>query len=77
MGGLLHRRLVRAYGDYLTVAWPVRGLRPRYRAVRTNRQSECPLEWRAGFVEGFFTPLAAPPCLCTVTPLSPGESESL
>ncbi|HRD87927.1 MAG: hypothetical protein ABTS16_15670 [Candidatus Accumulibacter phosphatis] len=59
ISGVLHRRVISGYGEYLTAAGPVRVLRHRYRAVGTNGQSECPLEWRAGIVEGFFTPLAA------------------
>ncbi len=52
-------------------------LRHRYRAVGTNGDHECPLEWRAGMIEGFFTPLAARRALCAVTHLTPAESGSL
>lgn len=75
--GIRHRRVVRGYGEYMTAAGPVKVLRHRYRAVGTNGESECPMEWRAGIVEGFFTPLAARLGLWAVTHLTPEESESL
>ena len=42
-----------------------------------RRHSECPLEWRAGMVEGFFTPLAVRMGLWAMTHLSPSESEGV
>ncbi len=75
--GVLHRRVVSGYGEYMTVAGPVKVLRHRYRAAGTNGQSECPLELRAGIVEGFFTPLAARMGLWVVTHLTPAEGEQL
>lgn len=75
--GVRHRRVVSGTAEYMTAAGPVSVLRHRYRAVGTNGQSECPLELRAGIVEGFFTPLAARLGLWAVTHLTPAESESL
>ena len=75
--GIRHRQVVSGYGEYMTAAGPVKVLRHRYRAVGTNGASECPMEWRAGIVEGFFTPLAARLGLWAVTHLTPAESESL
>jgi hypothetical protein len=75
--GIRHRRVVIGTGDYMTAAGPVSVRRHRYRAVGTNGESECPLELRAGIVEGFFTPLAARLGLWAVTHLTPAESESL
>ena len=75
--GLLYRRVVSGYGEYMTAAGPVKVLRHRYRAAGTNGVSECPLELRAGIVEGFFTPLAARLGLWVVTHLTPGEGERL
>jgi hypothetical protein len=77
IGGVLHRRVVCSYGEYMTAAGPVKVLRHRYRAVGTRGHSECPLEWRAGIVEGFFTPLAARMGLWVVTHLTPQEGEQL
>ena len=77
INGVVHRRVVSGYGDYMTAAGPVRVLRHRYRAVGSNGESECPLELQAGIVEGFFTPLAARTGLWAVTHLTPGESEML
>jgi hypothetical protein len=75
--GVRHRRVVSGNGEYMTAAGPVSVLRHRYRAVGTNGESECPMELRAGVVEGFFTPLAARMGLWAVTHLTPAESESL
>lgn len=77
INGVPHRRVVSGYGDYMTAAGPVSVLRHRYRAVGTNGESECPLELRAGVIEGFFTPLAARMGLWAVTHLTPAESEKL
>lgn len=75
--GIAHRPVVSGYGEYMTAAGPVRVQRHRYRAVGTNGASECPLELRAGIIEGFFTPLAARMGLWAVTHLTPAESERL
>jgi hypothetical protein len=75
--GVRHRRVVSGSAEYMTAAGPVSVLRHRYRAVGTNGQSECPLELRAGIVEGFFTPLAARLGLWAVTHLTPAEGENL
>lgn len=75
--GVGHRRVISGSGEYMTAAGPVTVLRHRYRAVGTNGESECPLELRAGIVEGFFTPLAARMGLWAVTHLTPTESASL
>jgi hypothetical protein len=75
--GVRHRRVISGSGEYMTAAGPVSVLRHRYRAVGTNGQSECPLELRAGLVEGFFTPLAARMGLWAVTHLRPAESATM
>jgi len=77
IGGVRHRRVVSGVGDYMTAAGPVSVPRHRYRAAGTNGESECPLELRAGIVEGFFTPLAARMGLWAVTHLTTAESETL
>jgi hypothetical protein len=75
--GVRHRLVIRGTGQYITAAGPVSVLRHRYRAVGSHGESECPLELRAGIVEGFFTPLAARMGLWAVTHLTQRESESL
>ena len=75
--GVLYRRVVSGVGEYMTAAGPVKVLRHRYRAAGSNGASECPLELRAGIVEGFFTPLAARMGLWVVTHLTPAEGEQL
>jgi hypothetical protein len=77
IGGVRHRLVSSGSVEYMTAAGPVTVLRHRYRAVGTNGESECPLELRAGIVEGFFTPLAARMSLWAVTHLTPSESEML
>ena len=61
----------------MTAAGPVKVLRQRYRAAGANGASECPLELRAGIVEGFFTPLAARMGLWVLPHLTPAEGEQL
>jgi hypothetical protein len=75
--GIVHRPVVTAVGEYMTAAGPVKVLRHRYRAVGTNGASECPLELRAGIVEGLFTPLAARMGVWAMTHLTSLESENL
>jgi hypothetical protein len=75
--GVLYRQVVSGCGEYMTAAGPVKVLRQRYRAAGANGASECPLELRAGIVEGFFTPLAARMGLWVVTHLTPAEGEQL
>ena len=75
--GIPHRPVVSGAGETMTAAGPVRVQRRRYRAVGTKGPRECPLELRAGMVEGFFTPLAARMGVWGVTPLTPAESEWL
>ncbi|NTV88086.1 MAG: hypothetical protein HGA21_15265, partial [Burkholderiaceae bacterium] len=75
--GVLYRRVVSGVGEYMTAAGPVKVLRHRYRAAGSNGASECPLELRAGIVEGFFTPLAARMGRWVVTHLTPAEGERL
>ena len=75
--GLVHRPVVTGVGEYMTAAGPVKVLRHRYRAVGTNGASECPLELRAGIVEGLFTPLAARMGVWAMTHLTSLESENL
>jgi hypothetical protein len=77
IGGVRHRLVTSGSVEYMTAAGPVTVLRHRYRAVGTNGESECPVELRAGIVQGFFTPLAARMGLWAVTHLTPGESELL
>ena len=75
--GVLYRRAVSGVGEYMTAAGPVKVLRQRYRAAGANGASECPLELRAGIVEGFFTPLAARMGLWVLPHLTPAEAEQL
>jgi hypothetical protein len=76
--GIAHRRVVRCEGEYFTPAGPVRVERSLY-ATRTGpgERAACPLELRAGIVEGKWTPRAAKQALWFVANLTPGAVEEL
>jgi uncharacterized protein YgbK (DUF1537 family) len=59
IAGKLCRRAVRCEETYVSAAGPVRVLRTLYRRGHAEERTLCPLELRAGIVEGRWTPLAA------------------
>jgi hypothetical protein len=73
-----HRRVVRCEETYFSPAGPVRVERSLY-ATRTGpgEKASCPLELRAGIVEGKWTPRAAKQALWFVANLTPGSVEEL
>jgi len=74
--GAEYRRVVRCEQTYTGAAGPVRVERTLYRR-HTGEQALCPLELRAGIVEGQWTPLAARQACWVVTHLTPQEGEDL
>src|SRR5262249_13130857 len=56
--GVVHRQVLRCEQTYMTAAGPATVARSLYRAAG-EPQTVCPLELRAGIVEGFWTPRAA------------------
>ena len=76
--GVPHRRVVRCEETYFSPAGPVRVERSLY-ATRTGagEHAACPLELRAGIVEGKWTPRAAKQALWFVANLTPGAVEEL
>ncbi|MGH7383436.1 MAG: hypothetical protein ACREKR_14625, partial [Candidatus Methylomirabilales bacterium] len=61
----------------LSAAGPVRVLRTLYRRGQAEERTLCPLELRAGIVEGRWTPLAARQVAFVVAHLTPQEGEDL
>jgi hypothetical protein len=74
--GAEYQRVVRCEQTYTSAAGPVRVERTLYR-TRTGEQALCPLELRAGIIEGQWTPLAARQSCWVVTHLTPQEGEDL
>ena len=76
--GVRHRRVVRCEETYFSPAGPVRVERSLY-ATRTGagEHAACPLELRAGIVEGKWTPRAAKQALWFVANLTPSAVEEL
>jgi hypothetical protein len=73
--GELYRRVVRCEETYTSAAGPVRVMRSLYRRLGEGERTLCPLELRAGIVEGRWTPLAARQATFVVAHLTPQEGE--
>jgi len=56
IAGRLCRRVVRCEETYVSAAGPVRVMRALYRGGQAEERTLCPLELRAGIVEGRWTP---------------------
>ena len=75
--GELYRRVVRCEETYTSAAGSVRVMRSLYRRLGEGERTVCPLELRAGMVEGRWTPLAARQAAFVVAHLTPQEGEDL
>jgi hypothetical protein len=75
--GIAHRRVLRCESVYLTSSGPVRVLRSLYSTRQADERAMCPMELRAGIVEGYWTPLAAKQGAWAVAHLTPHEAEEL
>ena len=73
---IVHTRVLRSTATYLTRAGEVKVERSLYRAAGEDF-SICPMELRAGVVEGFWTPWAAMLAVWAVAHLTPAEAEEL
>ena len=71
-----YRRTLRCEQTYFSAAGPVRVMRSLYR-TRRNGPTCCALDWRAGIVEGRWTPRAAKVATEMVANMTPGEAERL
>ena len=74
--GERYDRVLRCETTYNSAAGPVRVERSLYRSPSGGR-AICPLELRAGMIEGYWTPLAAKQATWAVSHLTPKESEEL
>jgi hypothetical protein len=74
--GERYDRVLRCETTYNSAAGPVRVARSLYRSPRGGR-ALCPLELRAGIIEGYWTALAAKQATWAVAHLTPQESEEL
>jgi len=68
-------RVLRCTTTYTSAAGPVRVTRSLYRHPHRSH-AVCPLELRAGMIEGAWTPLAAKPATWMVAHLTPQEGEA-
>jgi hypothetical protein len=76
--GVAHRRVVRCEESYFSPAGPVRVERSLYATrMAPGENASCPLELRAGIVEGKWTPRAAKQALWFVANLTPQAVEEL
>ena len=71
--GVLHKQVSRDFAPYMTRAGTIRVERSLYRAHRDER-AVCPMEYRAGIVEGWWTPSAALLAMWAVAHLTPKEA---
>lgn len=74
--GQRYHRVLRCAQTYCSAAGPVRVERTLYRARQGAERALCPLELRAGLLEGYWTPLAAKQATWMVAHLTPQESEA-
>ena len=78
VGGVEHRRVLRAEHAYMTAAGEVRVTRTLYKDRRDpTSQAISPMEMRAGVVAGFWSPLAAEQSLWIVSQMTPQLGEDL
>ena len=75
VGGEIYRRVGGGTETYTTAAGPVTVPRGLYRPVRGSGETICPMELRAGIVEGSWTPMAARLMALFVANLTPALAE--
>jgi hypothetical protein len=75
--GQRYRRVLRCEQTYSSAAGPVRVERTLYRQHQGDERALCPLELRAGIIEGAWTPLAAKQATWVVAHLTPQEGAEL
>lgn len=77
INGIPHRQVVRCEETYFGAAGPVRVMRSQYSTRTEGERAVCPMELRAGIIEGRWTPLAAKQATWVVAHLTPKEGEEL
>jgi hypothetical protein len=75
--GVPHRQVLRCEETYFAASGPVRIMRSLYSTRQPNERAVCPVELRAGLVDGRWTPLAAQQAAYAVAHLTPQEAENL
>lgn len=75
--GVPHRQVLRCAETYFASSGPVRVARSLYSTRQSGERAVCPLELRAGMVDGRWTPLAAQQAALAVAHLTPQEAEDL
>lgn len=75
--GVPHRRVLRCAQSYMAASGSVSVTRSLYSTRQDGARAVCPMELRAGVVEGYWTPLAARQATWSVTHLTPQESEDM
>jgi len=76
IAGVVHRRVLRAEQTYWGLAGTFRVERSLY-STREGDPAACPMELRAGIVDGRWTPWAAEVAAWTVTHMTPQDAENL
>ena len=77
VSGVVYRQSLESSKTYLTAAGPVTVNRHLYRPSGRGSKSICPLEWRAGIVDGLWTPRAARQGAFVMAHLTPREGAEL
>ncbi len=77
VGGVSYQPVLQAAETYLSAAGPVRVERQLYRPAGRNTKSICPLELRAGIINGYWTPRAARHGAFVLAQLPASTAESL
>jgi hypothetical protein len=75
--GVPHQQVLRCEQSYFGASGEIRVMRSLYSTRNEGTRTSCPLELRAGIVEGRWTPLAAKQAIWAVAHLTPQESEEL
>lgn len=73
--GAPHRLVLRSSATYMTTAGEVTIERSLYAPGARGERTVCPMELRAGIVEGWWTPGAASQAIWLIAHLTPGEAE--
>lgn len=76
IAGVVHRRVLRAEQTYWGLAGSFRVERSLY-STREGDPAACPMELRAGIVDGRWTPWAAEVAAWTITHMTPQDAENL
>jgi hypothetical protein len=77
VAGVVYQPALTSTETYLTAAGPIKVERHLYRPAGRSSKSICPLELRAGIIQGYWTPGAARQAAYVLAHLTPGESEAL